>query len=93
MDDRLVDYMVSDEGSTAGTGEKSGAGEEAEGGRPEERPANEIQVTVQELIIWDAWMNWEENLRWAHHNRMLAWAIMTLQLPWDHPGIRSVSGG
>ena len=44
------------------------------------------QLTVQELVIRDAWMNWEENLRRAHQNRMLAWAMTRLQLPWDHLG-------
>ena len=38
-------------------------------------------VTVHELIIRDAWLNWEENMRRAHWQWVLAQA-MTI---WDDP--------
>ena len=41
-----------------------------------------MRVSVPELIIWDAWLNWEEDLRRAHWQRILARA-MTM---WDNPG-------
>ena len=40
-----------------------------------------MRVSVPELIIRDAWLNWEEDLRWAHRQRILARA-MTM---WGNP--------
>ena len=39
------------------------------------------RVTVRELIIRDAWLNWEEDMRRAHRQRVLAQA-MTM---WNDP--------
>ena len=41
-----------------------------------------MRISIPELIIWDVWLNWEEDLRWAHWQRILTRA-MTM---WDNPG-------
>ena len=88
LDDRVLDYEISDEPPEAE------AGAEIVGGLQDETMMDEglmggiglstlglTWVTVRELIIRDAWLNWEEDMRPAHQQRVLAQA-MTL---WNDP--------
>jgi len=92
MDDWLLEYNMSDKESCTTTSQE-GAGE-MRGKRLEEhitsRQAmvglNQDNISVQELIIWDCWRNWEEDLRQAHWECQMAQVISLLQFPWNVPG-------
>ena len=88
LDDQVLDYEVLDELS------KVEAGAEIAGGLQDETMTDEglmggfelsalglTWVTVRELIIRDAWLNWEEDMRRAHRQQVLAQA-MTM---WNDP--------
>ena len=88
LDDRVLNYEVLDEPP------KVEAGAEIAGGLQDETMTDEglmggielsalglTRVTVHELIIQDAWLNWEEDMRQAHWQWVLAQA-MTM---WDDP--------
>ena len=49
---------------------------------PEETPrtgaSSRVVMTVQDRLLQDCWLNWEEDVRWAHWDREMARGIMAL---------------
>ena len=40
-----------------------------------------VRITVPELIIRDAWLNWEQDLLWAYRQHLMAQVMTGMRLP------------
>src|SRR6266481_3877404 len=79
MDDRLLEYEVSEE-ETPDTAHGEGIAGGAQNAI-EQTPRGRVRLPVAELIIHDAWMNWEQDLRRAYRQRLLAQVMVSVEVP------------
>src|SRR6266481_6903212 len=84
MDDRLLEYKVSEEetpDTAHGEGIVGGAQNASAPDAIEQTPHGWVRLPVAELIIRDAWMNWEQDLRRAYRQFLLAQAMVSVEVP------------
>src|SRR6266481_3120009 len=87
LDDGLLEYLSSEEESWMG---QDTACEEGTVGHTNDAPVPErieplassrVRLTVPELIIRNVWMNWEQDLRRAYCQCLLAQAMVSVEIP------------
>jgi len=40
-----------------------------------------VTIQIEEQIFWDCWMNWENELRWAHWQCEVVQGMLSWRLP------------